>query len=385
MRILAIQNDVPFGEQTGLAIRDAAILGALRELGALTLLPMRDEQRKSAPDWLDIYQIPEGPTTNIWQRSNPFKPLSYRFSSIEKQTLVEAIANRKPDVAVVEGVMLRDALPVLRAAGVPVILDMHNIESELLAAKLTNRRSRFWPGNFVQELLRIHSARSEDRQAAKTADQVWTCSAADAAKVAANCKIVPNPVPDQRVFDLPVTRQRYTSGTCIFIGQFSYFPNKTALASLCREIAPNLPEGASLQVAGRMTTRAQIDMMAKASVEFHDSPDDLLPLLAGAGYTIMPITLGGGTRIKAIEALAAGVVIISTGKAVEGIGLEDQVHYLKAETPAEAITCLNACLENPDMALALAKNGRQFAQARFGKEAIDAAVSDAVNSLINTQ
>jgi len=382
MRILAVQSDVPFSNETGKSIRDAAILGALRELGALTLFALRDSGRDRAPDWLDIYPIPAS-TRSIWKRSNPLRPLSYVFSDAEKRQLSEAIATLKPDFAVVEGVMLRDALPILQASGVPTILDMHNIESELLAAHLTNRRDRFWPGNFLQEVLRKPAARREDKLAAKSAGLVWTCSQADALKISGAPKVVPNPVPDQRVMDLPILSERYLSGSTVFIGHLGYFPNQVALATLCRKIAPNLPEGATLHVAGRSVSARQKKMMANASVEFQGSPDDLLPILAEAGYTIMPLTVGGGTRIKAIEALAAGVVIIATGKAVEGMGLENRFHYLNAETPSEALSCLNECLENPELPVSLAENGRAFAEANFGQEAIESAVADAVNSFIN--
>jgi hypothetical protein len=57
------------------------------------------------------------------------------------------------------------------------------------------------------------------------------------------------------------------------------------------------------------------------------SPPDLPDLLASAGYAPIPLRYGGGTRIKVLEAMAAGLVVCATEKAVEGLSLQDGRHF----------------------------------------------------------
>ena len=387
MRILALQDSAPYGAITGGGLRNAANLAALRNVGDVTLLAMRQKPDVAIPDWLDTRYLARESSQFIWKFGSVQRPLSYRFSRDETRQISELIRELKPDLAVVEGVMLRDALPLLKAAGVPVILDMHNIESNLLAEKIKQSPARFWPGNYWRNLIKPGTARREDQDAAKLADQVWVCSGQDVELLRAlsgiNAQIVGNPVPNPAAFNLPITKARYSTARLIYIALMVYLPNRRAIETLCRKIAPKLPETAEMTFVGAKSSGPQRKMIAAAKATFVDAPPDVLPFLAAAGYSIMPITVGGGTRIKAIEALAAGVVIIATRKAVEGIGLQNGVHYLNAETPDESLAQLNACLENPDLPLSLAQNGRRFVMEKFSQEAIGSAVSGAIQSLTN--
>jgi len=389
MRILSIQIGVPFSDAaTGLDLRNAALLKALQEIGALSLLVLRREGLEAAPKWLDVRTLKGESRRSIWNGRRHTRPLSYAFSAAEKQSLQEAIAALRPDVAIVEGVLLRDSMPLLKALGVPTVLDMHNIESDLLAETFRNRTWRFWPGNLLQEAIQKHTAKSEDKAAALAADRLWLCSQnevedlGDRWGVAAS--VVPNPVHDDRLFDLPITPERYSAANLVFVGHMRYGPNRKAIIALCKQVRAALPAGATLTFVGRNHTAQQEKMIAASRALLVKSAPDILPHMAEASYSIMPITYGGGTRIKVIEALAAGVLMIGTQKAVEGLGLVDGTHYLNGETPDAMVDLLNAALSNPAKTAEIAQNGRAFVQQEFGPKAILAAARSGIESLTDS-
>src|ERR671914_544119 len=66
--------------------------------------------------------------------------------------------------------------------------------------------------------------------------------------------------------------------------------------------------------------------------------DDVRPHLEAASIYVCPIRVGGGTRLKILDALAMSRPLISTDLGVEGLGLDEGVHYLRANTPAEFVS-----------------------------------------------
>ncbi|TVP97951.1 MAG: glycosyltransferase [Planctomycetaceae bacterium] len=132
-------------------------------------------------------------------------------------------------------------------------------------------------------------------------------------------------------------------------------------------------------VAGRPPiNRAVARLAAAGMIRLIESPSSCRDILATAGYTLLPIRHGSGTRLKVLEALAAGVVVIATGRAVEGLGLVDGTHYVRAETPGEMAKRLTELLRNSDAAKRIARNGRRFVIDNYTREVIGQAISQAL-------
>ncbi|MBL4806410.1 MAG: glycosyltransferase [Rhodobacteraceae bacterium] len=387
MKILAIQPSVPFGLTSGFDIRNAAVLRALSEAGDLTTLVLRGKLASQAPDWVNLVTLDPEAKGSIW-KTGVLHPLSTQIQPFEKKQISALIARIKPDVVVIEGVLLRGVLPLLAKARVPTVLDMHNIESDLLPQLLAKIKWRYWPGNYLRELIKLAVAPREDRRAAHMAGQVWVCSYSDVDRLNALTgiigKVVPNPIPNPQLLKLRISAERYSTPHLVYVGQLKYAPNADAVKTLCLEITPKLPSGSVLQIVGINAPIPLRTLIASSGATLVDSPRDLTPYLAASGYSIMPINLGGGTRIKVLEALAAGLVVIATDKAVEGLRLTDGKHYIAAQTPAESLSCLQKCLDNPENAAKIAQQGRAFVEQNFGAETISLAVTNALDSLTSS-
>jgi glycosyltransferase involved in cell wall biosynthesis len=80
---------------------------------------------------------------------------------------------------------------------------------------------------------------------------------------------------------------------------------------------------------------------------------------------VCPIRIGGGTRLKILDALSMGRPLVSTALGVSGIGLVEGTHYLRAETAKEFVTQISRLDRDPDLRAALGRNGRSLVEQRY--------------------
>lgn len=385
MRILSIQPESPYAANSGGNIRNRSIVNALSEHGTVTVLAFDDPGEFDSDQNAKVLRIKNRSSGQFWTYRNAFRPLSHVFHRNERKQIADLIDSLNPDVAFVEGVNLRDCLAILRRKGVTSVLDTHNVESKLFAKLLLKNPRSYRPRLFVRNLVKVVSARFEETSTLLKADHVWACSSQDANVLGKmsrkNVNLVGNPIPDAKLLELPIVVSRYQSVNVLFAGHMAYLPNYEAIKTLTGKIAPNLPENATLTIAGRSVSDKQKKEISQVGAILEDSPLEMLPVLANASYTILPITSGGGTRIKVLEALAAGVLVIATAKAVEGLGLVDNEHFIHAERPEEMIEALSQMRNTPEEAVKIARAGRRFAVAEHGPDVISNAVARALSAI----
>jgi len=93
--------------------------------------------------------------------------------------------------------------------------------------------------------------------------------------------------------------------------------------------------------------------------------DDVRPHVAGAAACIVPLRVGGGTRLKIFEALAMGKPVVSTGVGAEGLSLTPGEHYLAADGPGEFAGAVVRLLRDPGLRRRLGAAGRDLVAARY--------------------
>jgi glycosyltransferase involved in cell wall biosynthesis len=97
---------------------------------------------------------------------------------------------------------------------------------------------------------------------------------------------------------------------------------------------------------------------------------DLPGVLAAARVVIVPIWEGGGTRLKVLEALAAGRAVVGTSLGISGVGFEDGRHGLVGELPSQLAGALAVLLADPGRAAAMGAEGRALAERYRWPEAL---------------
>ena len=102
--------------------------------------------------------------------------------------------------------------------------------------------------------------------------------------------------------------------------------------------------------------------------EFTGFVDDVREHVGGAAAFVIPLRVGGGTRIKAFEAMAMGTPVVSTSIGIEGLPVEDGEHFLVANDPQAFASRVVALLGDPALRQRLSTSARQLVEAKFGRE-----------------
>jgi glycosyltransferase involved in cell wall biosynthesis len=120
-------------------------------------------------------------------------------------------------------------------------------------------------------------------------------------------------------------------------------------------------------IAGRNPPAALV-AEAKASGmnwRFTGSVADIRPHLHAGDLSVIPLRVGSGTRLKAFEAMASGLPVVSTTLGVEGLGLSPGEHYLAADTEADFADAVLRLLDDSALRTRLAEAGRALLEARY--------------------
>ena len=152
-----------------------------------------------------------------------------------------------------------------------------------------------------------------------------------------------------------------------FLGSLDWLPNIEGLnwfvKNVWKEIVENIPES-KLHVAGRNTPDTIKQMQNKNLIVHGEVPDSKV-FLSSFPIMIVPLLSGGGMRLKIMEALALGRVIITSSIGVEGIDAKDGKDVLIANTPKEFIDKIKFCYSNPDKLQEISENAISLFQHRY--------------------
>jgi glycosyltransferase involved in cell wall biosynthesis len=152
----------------------------------------------------------------------------------------------------------------------------------------------------------------------------------------------------------------------LFVGSFVHPPNVDAAVRLAHSIFPlvraRVP-AALLEIVGSHPPRT-VQRLASNSIRVIGTVSDVEPYLARAAVVAAPLKLGGGTRVKVLEALAAGKAVVASPVAIRGLDITPGTHLLVAETEKGFADAVVTILENPEKQRALAAAARTWAMAQ---------------------
>jgi len=377
-RILALTSRLPYPPREGHQLRSWHLLRALAAVHEVTLLSVvRDDDAPAEC----------GPLRDMLHRLELFPLRAQRSRVALGAALLAATLGPRPFVAhkyasgrmrariaqlAQESDLIHvDMLPLLAnvpgATGVPLVLNAHNVEHQLLlqrAASEPRRAQRAFLRMQVAKLARF------ERSACAAATHVLACSADDAAQLAALCpsaavSVVPNGVDVER--NRPGDTQPAHPAQLIFVGQMGWFPNREGVAWFLAEVLPRI-------LAARPDTRfvlvgksqgVQVPAALRANVQQAGFVADLSESIRAAAVYVVPLRSGSGTRLKVLEAMAFGKAIVTTRIGAEGIDLADGREALFADTAEQFSAAVLELLDDPRRAWLLGLAARKKAQAHY--------------------
>jgi len=162
------------------------------------------------------------------------------------------------------------------------------------------------------------------------------------------------------------------SGTpnLVFTGSMDWLPNEDAIRYFIQQIMPLIKHTiptVTLTVVGRNPYRSLLELSAKdASLIVTGRVEDVRPYMEQAAVYIIPLRIGGGTRLKIYEAMAMERPIVSTTVGAEGLPVKNGVHLLLADQPASFAEAVVNILSNRPLADALAGRAAALVREQFG-------------------
>ena len=311
-------------------------------------------------------------------------PLDSRISEIALRRLLKEIRAFRPETIVVEGIPLFALLKHLRPLPATLVLDMHNIESDV--SRQVTGKTGWLMAMLSKKGRNPRRLREMELEALPLVDKVWVCSDQDRERLRelshgkTTADVVPNGIP--RFEDIPdklPEQPQLVDGkpTILFVGHLNYQPNIDAAQRLATGILPGIRDalgGARLIIAGRAPHRSLTDLATLPDVELIASPESLNVFYRNAHMTIVPLTSGGGTRLKILEAMAWGLPVVATRLAAEGLDLIDGLDIDFGETDDELVARAVSLCVDKDERQRRRLRARKTVEQRFGPKAIEAAI-----------
>jgi glycosyltransferase involved in cell wall biosynthesis len=376
-RALFLAPEAPYPLIGGGALRSASLLNYLARSYSVDLILFRES---GAPD--PAAHIPRGLVDRVTlidlprhRRSGAGRslrnavrlvrrvpPLIDRFAGFE-QEVVRAMENRHYAVGVVEHFWCAPYGEQISATCDRTVLDLFDIESILheRCAQVESGHVAFAHRVFAQASARL------ERQWFPRFSQILTTSDADAKQVLtlapeAHVIVYPNAIL------LPPLPTVDKEDAIVFSGNLEYHPNISAVRFFRQEVWPHLRErwpGLVWRLVGKNPQGVAEWTAGDPRIELSGPVEDAVTELAKCKVAVVPVLAGSGTRLKILEAWAAGLPVVSTRLGAEGLPVQDGQQILLADGALKFTEAVTRLLENEPLRASLGAAGRRLLEEQF--------------------
>lgn len=385
LHVAIVDEELPSPLNSGKRIRTFELISRLAKQHRITYLchrnadPDEGRQAEHAFRALGIEPIvvdrtvPPRAGARFYARlaANLASPLPYSVASHMSAALHTAIhrLNSRERIDLWQAEWTPYAKPLIDAKLAPRLIMAHNIESQIWKRYFEHERNplrKRYIGHQWRKFERF------ERRAFAHANQVVTVSEADA-RIARNLTevarvdVVDNGVDVRRHQPPPGTTR--LPDQVLFLGSLDWRPNLDAIDQLLGVIWPQVRASradARLCIVGRNPSQdLRRRISATPGAALHADVPDVRPFLWQSAVMIVPLRIGGGSRLKILEAFAAGLPVVSTRVGAEGLDAQAGSEYFGADTIAELAGATLAALGNPDRAREVADRARQLVRRQY--------------------
>lgn len=303
---------------------------------------------------------------------NSFSGLPYFMKKYEsgkmKHQISSQLSNANTDVLVCD--FLMPTINVPSTLDCASVLFQHNVEAMIwkrhYEVQTNPLKKAFLYGEWVK-------SRSYEKNVSKRFDRVAAVSVEDTETMQrdyglTNVSDVPTGVDTE--FFRPTQSVSLKPYNLVFTGSMDWLPNSDAIAFFTDAILPRIRESipeVTVTVVGRNPARNLIEMSKRdAAIEVTGRVDDVRPYIERASAYIVPLRVGGGTRIKIFEALAMEKPLISTTIGAEGLPICNGSELLLADTPETFASAVVRVLKDKELANSLGRQGAIKVRENFG-------------------
>ncbi len=360
MKAIFLVRDLPDSRTNGYKKRNFYLLKELEKAKIDVILFREDEICASVNGKSKLLNAFLSLFTNI-----PFSVITRRLPLVKKSISVY-IAKNPVDMIICDS--------VYRALNIPLdfkgkkILFEHNIES-MIVKRYADAEKNIFKRIFAHiEYLKLSAFQ---RKIWKKFDTCIVCSELDK-------KILRDEINHKNIFVInngvdinyfTPNSQLPTPNSIIYTGQIGWYPNEDAVMYFARDIFPLIKKknpGVRFWVVGEKPSN-RIKSLAKDdnSITVTGFVDDVRSLMEKASVFVVPLRIGGGTRLKILEALSMQKAVVSTSIGCEGLDVEDNKHILIKDKPIEFANAVSELLKNETLRTSLGNNGRRLVEEKY--------------------
>lgn len=369
LRLLCFERAIAPGQ--GHTHNQAESVEALRQIGPTDVFPIPQRHSRARFAWDHLRSLLTGQTfTHFLYESAPFR-----------RCLREVVRRGNVDLVHVDSLDLCAYLPELD--GLPVACTHHNVESALLRRRAAAEQSRLL-GAYAALQARL-TEKDERYWCPRVALNV-TVSADDAAALRTLAPegkylVVPNGVD----VDLLRPGEARVGGGLVFVGATSWFPNRDGMEYFCQEILPLVrqkrPELTVTWVGAARADERQ-RFAERYGIELTGYVPDIRPYAQAAECYIVPLRVGGGSRLKILDAWAMGKTVVSTSVGCEGLATEPDTNVVVADSPATFAQGIDRVLTNATLRAAIGRAARETAERLYSWNVVGQTLVQAYEDLL---
>lgn len=269
---------------------------------------------------------------------------------------------------------------------VPIVCNAANIEY-VLHQRLAKYVDDAWQSEWDHAQVRFIKAL--EQEAFRQCDLVITCSTDDqqlATQLAGETRhcVIGNGV-DLDYFQ-PVDGPASDPPTLLFTGSFRYAPNQDGLRYFVDAVFPLISKArpdCRLLFAGFDAQDLYDELnISDPRISCISSPDDIRPCFSGVSVFVVPLRIGGGTRLKILEAMSMEKAIVSTRIGAEGIPAEDGRHLLLADQPQEFADAVLKLINDPVKRQEMVNDASEWVKQHYGWKQLCSRAIDQIDDLI---
>lgn len=389
MRILILTPQRPYPPHQGTTLRNFNLIKELAKRHTVCVLTfLESDQNPGDPgpllewcEWLETIPVPRRSTgLRLRQMLTTSRPdMSLRLWSPPLADRLAARLREKPfDVVEIEGIEMAPYLPLIESARPRplIIYDAHNAEWILQqrACLADVQHPARWPAaaySWVQwQRLRRYEANLLSRVDHTIAMSQPDEAALRAVAPAAPMTIIPNGV------DLAAYGEFHGDPIpydLLFTGKMDFRPNIDAVLWFGQRVLPLIQAQRSdttFAIVGQRPHPRLDVLRSLPGVTITGYVEDVRPYLAGATVYVAPLRVGGGTRLKLLEAMMMRAPIVSTTVGAEGFPVVNNREMILADEPESFAREVLALLNQPNQRKALGAAGRAFAEANYGWDSL---------------
>lgn len=403
LRILFLTPQLPYPPRQGTSIRNYNLIRTLRREHQIDLVSFlaADDRLEGDNPLVElcnrVLTVPEPQRTKRDRVRSTFfssqPDMGLRLYSRKMFDLLDQLALADYDIVQVEGIEmapyglhLRERISASRAhlrantgagSNLPaLVFDDHNCEYLLQQrnAQTDLQSPRRWPAA-AYSIIQTLKLRAYEKRACNAADLVLAVSepdrtALESLGLSSRIITVPNGIDTDAYSDQSgIPRGK---ANIVFTGKMDYRPNIDAALWFGNHVLPMIQSsvtGVCFQIVGQQPHERLDPLRKNDRIEITGAVADVRPYLEKAGVFVIPMRIGGGTRLKALEAMASGLPVVSTSMGIEGIGVHDGRELLIRDTPAEFADAVVRLLadqrESAALSACLGRSARQFVEARY--------------------